>query len=515
LTFQFHNKFQDGNSKEIYLHWYALQHHYQQKQNPMKKIICVMLHVLGLCATAQTPTYVFGTYGSSVQYVTRKVNLVTAAVTDVSTLATVPAVVAGETTYDATGNRYFHKSHLGISIFNATSGALITTLNPSIALKGIEYNPNTGAVVGTYTNSAGTEVFASLNLLTGVVSTLAVLNGASGTAQGESTFDAANNRYFNRTFNPGATINVINAATGVLISSFPNSLLKGFEYNPNSNKLVGTISYSPGETYCSMDLGTGAITDISLVSQVLGVIPGQTTFDATGNRYIFRPSQGFFVLNALTGAVQFSIAGHQTIAGMEYIGIGAACNLNVTNNSPSNVYATQGSNTSFSASASMTNTQFQWQSKVAGFGWLNLSDNSTYSGATATVLTVNGVTLQNHKQEFRAVGWSGSCADTSAISILRLSDSLITGVKTNITNELFASLYPNPANDYLLIEVGKNVSGNCTLTITDILGKMLHTQTITQSPTLLSLNGTMKGLIFVNIADHQNGNVQVNKIIVE
>ncbi|MGO4347576.1 hypothetical protein AB4Z45_18980, partial [Paenibacillus sp. MCAF9] len=82
------------------------------------------------------------------------------------------------------------------------------------------------------------------------------------------------------------------------------------------------------------------------------------------------------------------------------------------NGNPSNVTINEGGNASFTVVASNTNS-YQWQVNT-GAGFSNIVNSSTYSGATASTLTITGATVGMNGYQYRVIA-TGSTAP-SAIS---------------------------------------------------------------------------------------------------
>jgi alpha-tubulin suppressor-like RCC1 family protein len=82
-----------------------------------------------------------------------------------------------------------------------------------------------------------------------------------------------------------------------------------------------------------------------------------------------------------------------------------------------------GSNASLAGSISGSAT-FQWQSDINDIGWINLPNNSTYTGSNTNRLTINNIKVSNHLQEFRLIATAGNCRDTSNVATTSVIYSL-------------------------------------------------------------------------------------------
>jgi|GEM_PF-5163817 len=174
---------------------------------------------------------------------------------------------------------------------------------------------STNIIVGSYWTGS-VEMFTSLDLSTKTFTDLDTLHGVEYLSLGSSTFDAANNRYFNIT-NLGVT--VINAQTGTIIDTVAIPLLfgmKGIEYDPNTDKLLGSYWTGSVELFTSLDLSTKTFTDLDTLHGVEYLSPG-SAFDAANNRYFNITNLGVAVINAQTGTILDTVAIPLGIKGIE------------------------------------------------------------------------------------------------------------------------------------------------------------------------------------------------------
>jgi hypothetical protein len=210
------------------------------------------------------------------------------------------------------------------------------------------------------------------------------------------------------------------------------------------------------------------------------------------------------------------------------------CNLNLSIN-PANATGNAGSNISFNASGA---TSYQWQTNPANNGWQNVNNNSTYGGAGTASLSVNNLQLQNHQQEFRVIGSTGNCADTT-YSTISLADTCVTTVFDTITtfisvtdtlviNAVISSvnppnnvntllIYPNPANTHITIDNGDFATmAGYSVRINNALGQLVFNQNITQQQFFIDLSTwTGPGLYYVNILDPNGNPIEVKKIVIQ
>ena len=78
----------------------------------------------------------------------------------------------------------------------------------------------------------------------------------------------------------------------------------------------------------------------------------------------------------------------------------------------------------------------------------------------------------------------------------------------NEENIAAMTVYPNPANDIVKIELGDNSFDN-TLTITDITGKTVMTETVTDNVVEINVSHLSSGLYFIKNGD------KVSKLTIE
>ena len=99
-----------------------------------------------------------------------------------------------------------------------------------------------------------------------------------------------------------------------------------------------------------------------------------------------------------------------------------------------------GNNGTFNASSLNGSANFQWQSKQASLGWINVPSNLTYSGVNSNQLTITNAQLNNHLQDFRVIASFGNCSDTSNIGSIRIADTCINTVQQTIYDTTFVTV---------------------------------------------------------------------------
>jgi hypothetical protein len=268
--------------------------------------------------------------------------------------------------------------------------------------------------------------------------------------------------------------------------------------------------------------------------------------------------QGSDVANYTDSTVQFKITGNQVGAtyqwqikngtkynnlsnGGQYTGVNtqvlSVANLNTTNNNqlyrcfvsyavckdssnaykltvlkcasilttqPSAITKKTAQSASFTVAGGNAQTTYAWQANT-GTTFFNIGDTGQYSGAKTTVLTVNKLTLKNNNMTYRCIATATPCSDTSVGGLLTVTDA--SGINAFIkSNDLM--VYPNPANNYLIIKVADQLIGE-TYTLTNTLGQCVANGTLTQAQLQLNLTGIESGLYYLSVGQTLRSAVNV------
>jgi len=99
-------------------------------------------------------------------------------------------------------------------------------------------------------------------------------------------------------------------------------------------------------------------------------------------------------------------------------------------------------------------------------------------------------------------------AEDATDAIWTVTVSFVDNIE-NIANNV--SIYPNPANDYVTLKLD-NLSENCNIVISDVLGKIVKRQNITSNSTSILINDFKSGIYFITI---QNGNQIITEKILK
>jgi hypothetical protein len=109
-------------------------------------------------------------------------------------------------------------------------------------------------------------------------------------------------------------------------------------------------------------------------------------------------------------------------------------NTSATTNDPSDASVCEGSNTSFSVSASGGSIVYQWQvSTNNGSSWSNLSNNTIYSGVDSATLNITAAVIGMNGYDFRC-RVSNSCPATDVSSSANLTVNTLPSISYNSGN---------------------------------------------------------------------------------
>lgn len=134
-----------------------------------------------------------------------------------------------------------------------------------------------------------------------------------------------------------------------------------------------------------------------------------------------------------------------------------------------------------------------------GVTWTNVTPNATISSLVATGFAANSTTLFV-SNTFLPVGvWKRPLSDFG----------MTTGMSVNTKDEI--NLYPNPANDQLIIEIPS--VNNSTIQIFDMQGKQIRSFRPTEYKSAISVQNIPAGVYTVKITDALG--VKVEKLIKE
>jgi hypothetical protein len=91
-------------------------------------------------------------------------------------------------------------------------------------------------------------------------------------------------------------------------------------------------------------------------------------------------------------------------------------------------------------------------------------------------------------------------------------DGVVTGINQTDNNSESLLIYPNPAKDKITIQT-KESNGHYYFTLSDIGGKELIKQLVSNNPTEIDIRNLSKGVYILKLIDKEK--VEVRKIIIE
>jgi len=179
---------------------------------------------------------------------------------------------------------------------------------------------------------------------------------------------------------------------------------------------------------------------------------------------------------------------------------------------PSGQWVCAGSSASFSASAASSGAIYEWQVDTANFGnFTIILNDSTYSGATTSTLTVTKASASMNGYYYRCILRDSACT----ASLTNTSDSAkltvnncISGITSGAQNSDMIQVYPNPAASQL--QVTSSTVQVQTMSVTNMLGvKVIDKSSYVST---LDISGLESGIYFLSVTD-QSGNMYQNKFI--
>jgi cohesin domain-containing protein len=157
------------------------------------------------------------------------------------------------------------------------------------------------------------------------------------------------------------------------------------------------------------------------------------------------------------------------------------------------------------------NISYQWQIN-SGNGWINLSDNSNYSGVQTSKLVIQSVTSDMDNTYYRSLLTSGTCSEASETSELFVTISSLT--EKNVMESIVA--YPVPATDQLNCSFISNVT-DAELRLENLYGERVLIKNIGNVTTgeIVSLTTANVGSGVHILRLYSGGNwISNNKIII-
>jgi len=167
------------------------------------------------------------------------------------------------------------------------------------------------------------------------------------------------------------------------------------------------------------------------------------------------------------------------------------------NSQPTDAIKKTNQSATFNLVGGSAQTTYAWQAST-GAAYFNIGDTGQYSGTKTATLTVNNLTMKNNNMRYRCILFLAPCSDTSTTAFLTVTDA--SGLNT-IINATDLKVYPNPANQYLVIKVSEKLIGE-TYTLTNTLGQCVAKGTLTQTQLQLNLTGIESGLYYLSVGQN-------------
>jgi hypothetical protein len=179
---------------------------------------------------------------------------------------------------------------------------------------------------------------------------------------------------------------------------------------------------------------------------------------------------------------------------------------------PQSVYANAGDYVNFSIQdSSASGVAYQWQVDTGNGIWTNLVNSTKYAGVNSNSLTVYA-TQFNHQYDFRCsltVGCNQATFNSSAAKLL------VDGTVGFENNEVLNwQIYPNPANDYLVIHINDLKSAKYHITLTDLTGRKVLALSCNQSHTKIDVSDLAEGMYVVEVSDNHQF-VSAKKVVIQ
>jgi hypothetical protein len=141
----------------------------------------------------------------------------------------------------------------------------------------------------------------------------------------------------------------------------------------------------------------------------------------------------------------------------------------------------------------------QWQQN-AGAGFVNLADGGQFTGVNKDTLTITNVTLAQDNYKYRCIATLGLCGDTSQSALLVVNINTFIGT---VPDKNFYSFYPNPANEWLKVNLNVTYGTQFSINLIDIAGGVVLHRSIRANPggNSIELDVSMlaKGVYILNV----------------
>jgi hypothetical protein len=411
------------------------------------------------------------------------------------------SIIVNSVTYDAgnlTGSEVF--TNVGPNNCDSTVAVTLTIL-PELTGNDNTTICATGSIVingTTYdaTTSTGTELFTNVgpsmcdSTVTVALNVLTALTGNDNTTICATGSVVINGTTYDATTSTGTEV-FTNVGPSMCDSTVTVALnvLPALTGNDNTTICATGSVVINGTTYdATTSTGTEVFTNVgpsmcdSTVTVALNVLPAltgndNTTICATGSVVINGTT---YDATTSTGTEVFTNVGASMCDSTVTVALNVltAIDVTITNTSPT-------------LTANQTGATYQWLDCDNGNAVIPAATNQSYTA------TVNG----NYAVEITV----GSCVDTSACEN-------VSTVGINEATLKVTSIYPNPTKGMFTIELSE-LNDNSSVTVYDMLGKVIVSKELQSRTTQIDLTGNDKGIYFINI--QTNDEPIVRKVILQ
>lgn len=179
------------------------------------------------------------------------------------------------------------------------------------------------------------------------------------------------------------------------------------------------------------------------------------------------------------------------------------------------------------SSEQMPNRTYQWQANPLQMGWMNIPNNSTFSGTKTSGLVINPIRVNHYNLPIRLIAVSDLCRDTSKVKELNVryctpdtfyvkgnanSDTLFISILSSLVPEEKLvnkiKVYPNPASTSLNFKLDK--PGEYRAELTGISGSIL----VSSLESSMDISSLAAGVYVLSIYDSRNRLISTNKIAI-
>lgn len=178
--------------------------------------------------------------------------------------------------------------------------------------------------------------------------------------------------------------------------------------------------------------------------------------------------------------------------------------VNVSNCAPVSSF-TLPANTCTGTALTMTNNS----TGATSYSWSCSPSAGSISSATAMSPTITFVNPATYTVTLKATNVSGSTISTQTITVTACA-----GIAENNLLSENVHVFPNPAKDFVVVELSSNYTDSYTFTLTNILGKsVMSEKVLAKDKVSINLSNLSKGVYFLSV--ETKGQKATKKIVIE